>query len=317
MRKNILGVVGCLLFVGCSVNPYEKGADLASGYDACVSSYIAAAEQIGDDFAGQIPGNYQSRAKAVEDYLSLVDECYMDYLRKWQKIEAKERTVRKSLKSASELADFESGLASNRVNHSFVVEPDANNIEIPAPVIKQLRTIFPPKPGDNQIIVDLVGHSLSEGKSNGYYPQSWRWIIEENSISDFKIISTEEDSKNRYTILTTMRLCSDTRAYDTKAQISYILDDLHDWTIEFVQSKGMDIVKTHRYDDCVKCYISRGGLIGNLLAENNCEIALEVAGRELNHSGEWVTFCCIVPPHQQKVISNNDTDFRIDYIERP
>lgn len=57
--------------------------------------------------------------------------------------------------------------------------------------------------------------------------------------------------------------------------------------------------------------------MGNLVAENNCEIALEVAGRELNCSKEWVTFCCVIPPHQEKVISNNDTDFRVDYIERP
>jgi hypothetical protein len=302
--------------MGCSVSPYQRGIKLAEEYDNCIEAYFEASEKVDEDFALELPDKYTSRAAAIEEYLKLLRECYQTYSTRWCAIEEKEAQIRKKVKSTSDLKEFETGLATREM-YVFVHEPDWETVEVSPVVLQKVRMIYPPKPNEMQISKDLVGHTLSEGKSNGYYPQSWRWIIDENSISDFKIISTEEDSKNRYTILTTMRLCSDTRAYDTKAQISYILDDLHDWTIEFVQSKGMDIVKTHRYDDCVKCYISRGWLIGNLIAENNCEIALEVAGRELNHSGEWITFCCIVPPHQQKVISNNDTDFRIDYVERP
>lgn len=315
--KNVTACVLCCLFLmGCTVSPYQRGIKLAGEYNNCVEAYFDASEKVGEDFAKELPGKYTSRDAVMGEYLKLLQECHQTYQKKWNAIEEKEAQVRKKAKSTSDLREFESGLVSREVM-VFVYEPDLETVELSPAVLQKVRLIFPPKPDEVQISKDLVGHTLSEGKENGYYPQSWKWKILEDGVSELKILSIEEESSNRYVVNVSMRLSSDTRAYDTKAQISYILDDLHDWTIEFVQSKGMDIVKTHRYDDCVKCYISRGWLIGNLIAENNCEIALEVAGRELNHSGEWITFCCIVPPHQEKVISNNDTDFRVDYIERP
>lgn len=302
--------------MGCSVSPYQKGIKLSEEYDGCIDAYFKASAKVGDDFAQELPGKYTSRTAAMEEYIGLLRECHQTYLKKWNSIEAKETQIRKKAKSTSDLKEFESGLATREV-HVFVNEPDIETVEISPAVLQKVKQIFPPKPDETQISKDLVGHTLSEGKENGYYPQSWKWKILDDGVSDLKILSIEENSNNRYVVSVSMRLSSDTRAYDAKALISYILDDISDWKIEFIQSKGMDIVKTHRYDDCIKCSIKRGWLMGNLVAENNCEIALEVAGRELNYSKEWVTFCCVIPPHQEKVISNNDTDFRVDYIERP
>ena len=316
MNKLLYSIVIILLCTGCSVRPLEKGARLSQEYDACVVSYEEAVEDAGDKFADEIHGNYDSRAKAVADYMQLLDECFREYQNKWAKIEQEERKVRRGMKSAADIADFETGLTSSREHCSFAPEPKVDDILVPPVVLQQLRTIFPTKPNEQTIQSDLVGHSLSEGKQDGYYPQSWKWVIKENSISDFRIISIEEDSKTRYSIVANMRLSSDTRAFDAKVLICYVLDDIHDWQIEFIQSKGMDIVKTHRYDDCVKCYIT-GGISGGLVGENNSEIALEVAGHELTCSGKWVTFCRLIPPHKQTLISYSDYDFRVDYIERP
>lgn len=317
MNKLLFCIVICFLCAGCGISSFEKGAKLSLKYDACVASYEKAVDDAGDKFADKISGNYESRTKAIADYIQLLDECHREYQDKWTKIEQEERKARGNMKSAADIADYETGLTSSREHYSFAPEPKAEDIQIPPVVLQQLRTIFPPKPNELTIQSDLVGHSLSEGKQDGYYPQSWKWVIKENSISDFRIISIEEDSKTMYTIVATMRLSSDTRAFDAKVLICYVLDDMHDWQIEFVQSKGMNIVKTHRYDDCVKCYITKGLIGGGLDVENNCEIALEVAGRELTYSGEWITFCTLIPPHQQKRISYNYYDFRVDYIERP
>ena len=316
MKKIFVTLTLCLYFWGCSVSPYQQGIKLSEEYNGCIDAYFKASEKVGEDFAQELPGKYTSRSAAMEEYVQLLRQCHQTYLKKWSAIEAKETQFRKKAKSTSELREFESGLASREM-YVFVYEPDLETVEISPAVLQKVRMIYPPKPNEMQISRDLVGHTLSEGKEDGYYPQSWTWKIIDDGVSDLKILSVEENSNNRYVITVSMRLSSDTRAYDAKASISYILEDTSDWRIEFIQSKGMDIVKTHRYDDCVKCYINRGLIGGGLAAENNCEIALEVAGKELTYSGKWVTFCCVIPPHEQKIISYNYTDFKVDYIERP
>jgi len=316
MKRLLLYAIISFFLYGCGMNPYQQGIKLAEEYDKCLSAYYDALEQAGENFADRLPGKYDSRAKAINDYMALLCECHDEYLKQWNALENKESKVRKSVKSTADLSEFDSGL-STRDMRVFASEPCLETVEISPAVLKQVRQINPPKPDEVQMTADLVGHTLSEGKENGYYPQSWKWKILENGVSNLKITNVQESSSTRYVVTVSMRVSSDTRAYDAKALVSYVLGDISDWQIEFVQSQGLDIVKTHRYDDCVKCYITRSLIGRGLDAENNCEIALEVAGRELNCLGEWVTFCRIVPPHQSTRISYNDTDFRVDYIERP
>lgn len=314
MIKLIRYISISLLCVGCSANPYEQGAQLAAKYDECVAEYDKAFERVGEDFARQIPGNYNSRTKAMEDYIRMLSDCHKEYLCKWRDVAQEERKIRKEMKSVADLSDFETGLTSNRENDIFCNEPNLETMPISPAILKQVRAIIPPKPTEQQITKDMVGHSLSEGKRDGYYPQWWKWEIKEDGISELHILSVEENTNSRYTVIVAMYLNSDTRAFNAKAQVSYSLSDISDWQIEFVQSKGMDIVKTHRYDDCVRCYF---GLGRSVIAENNSEIALEVAGRALYYSGEWSTFCAVIPPHQYTTVSYNRADFRVDYVERP
>lgn len=316
MKKHLLFFIVMFVCVGCQVSPYERGVSLADEYNKCLSSYFNALDEVGEDFANKVPGSYVSRKAAIEDYLSLMRECHQEYLDKWEKIELEELKVRKSFKSMTDVAEFDAALSGNQEMCIFCYEPDAETADLSKSVLMNVRKIIPQKPTERQIQQDLVGHSLSEGKTDGYYQQSWKWTIAENSISDFKILSVDENSNSRYAITVSMRLSSDTRSYDAKAIVRYKLDDINDWEIEFIQSLGMDIVKTHQYDGCVRCYFG-GGIAGGLYAENNCEIALEVAGRELAYGGKWVKFCCIVPPYQSKRISYYDDDFIVDYIERP
>lgn len=315
MKKHYLFFAIIMLCTCCS-SPYEKGVTMADEYNECISSYLEALDKVGDDFAGELPGSYTSRKAAMNDYLALMRECHQKYLNTWNEIERNELETRKDFKSTAEVSEFESALYENKKNVVFCNEPSLETGDFSEEVLRNVRKINPPKPNENQIKLDLVGHSLSEGKQMGYYPQSWRWNITENGISDFQILSVEEDSKTNYVITVSMRLSSDTRAFDAKAKICYKLDDINDWQIEFVQSMGMDIVKTHRYDDCVKCSIKRGWAFGHLVAENNCEVALEVAGREIQ-GGEWVPFSRIIPPHTEIEVSIYDTDFIVDYVERP
>ena len=321
MKKTFLFMAIALLLMGCSVTPYEKGTRLAEEYNDCISDYNKELDQVGEDFAGEIQGNYDSRLKAMEDYLHLLQECHQKYLKEWEEIDAKGRAIRKKLKSSAERAEFESALENDREFYVFLSEPDLETMDISPAVIQQVKTIVPTKPNEAQIMKDLLGHTLSEGKEDGYYPRSWTWKITEGGISDLKVISTQENTNSRYTVNVSMKLNSDTRSYDTKAVVSYVLEDISDWEIEYVRSLGMDIVKTHKYDDCVKCYLELEpfAVLKSLFGENNCDIALEVAGKALSeYSDKWEKFATVVAPHEKTTISRFPAkDFKIDYIERP
>lgn len=321
MKRAILYLTVALLLVGCNEKPYQKGKKLAAKYDACMTDYYEALEQVGEDFAVKIKGNYNSREKVIEDYLDQLRDCHQEYLEKWNNIAAEEQHVCKKIKSSAERTEFENGLQNDREFYAFASVPDIETISIHPAVLQQIHTIIPPKPDETQIAHDLEGHTVSEGKENGYYPQSWTWKIMEDGVSDLKIVSIQESTSSRYSVVVSMLLSSETRAYDTKATVSYILDGINDWQIEYVRSMGMNIVKTHRYDDCLKCYLEREvwSSYKNLYAENNCDIALEVAGKVLcAYNDTWENFYYVVPPHETAQIYRYAAkDFKIDYIERP
>lgn len=316
MKRLLFCIVVAILLASCGGTPYQQGQKLAVKYNTCMSDYDEALAQVGEDFAGKIKGKYDSRTKAMDDYLQLLRECHQKYLEKWGAIYSDEQKMRKKLKTSADRAEFETGLQADRDFYTFASVPDLETIDISPAVIQQLQTIIPPKPNEAQIAKDLVGHSIAEGKEEGYYPQSWTWKILENGVSDLKIVSTLEKTDSRYTVVVSMKLSSETKAYNAKATVSYVLDDIHDWQIEYVRSMGMDIIKTHRYDDCVKCYME--GMFGkSLYGENNCDIALEVAGIAYKEYSGWEKFCCVVSPHEKICLSSYVQDFKIDHVERP
>lgn len=321
MKRAILYLAVVLLLAGCNEKPYQQGQKLAAKYDACMTDYNEALEQVGEDFAVQMKGNYDSRKKVMEDYLNQLQDCHQKYLEKWNKIDTEKQQVCKKFKSSSDRTEFENGLQNDREFYTFASVPDIETINIHPAVLQQIRTIIPPKPDETQIAHDLDGHTISEGKENGYYPQSWTWKIMEDEISDLKIVSIQENTSSRYSVIVSMRLSSETRAYDTKATINYMLDGINDWQIEYVRSMGMNIVKTHRYDDCLKCYLKKEDwtIYKKLCAENNCDIALEVAGKVLcAYNDNWENFYYVVPPHETaQIYQFAAKDFIIDYIERP
>lgn len=316
MKRIVIGTMICVCLASCTGTPYQEGQKLAAKYDACIDEYFDAFVQVGEDFANKIEGKYNSRSSAMDDYLKLLRDCHQEYLEKWRKIYDEEQKMYGKIKTSTEKSEFEDGLHSNREYFTFVSVPELETIEISPAVLKKVRTIMPSKPDERQVAIDLIGHSLSEGKEEGYYPQSWTWKITENGISDLSVVSVQENSDSRYTITVSMKLSSETRTYDTKAIVSYVLDDIRDWEIEYVRSLGMDIVKTHKYDDLVKVYLDYGC---SLKADNLSDIAIEVGGKYFQYD-KWHVFRTVISPHDSERIPGNLScvkDFIVDYRERP
>lgn len=109
------------------------------------------------------------------------------------------------------------------------------------------------KPNIEQIKHDLVGHSLSEGVNEGYYPSFWKWTIREGEISNFCIERVVEDSFAEYEFVSSMRLTSRAgKSFDAKVRLCYVFSETQGWNLQFVQSQGMHVVKTGKYNDCIK-----------------------------------------------------------------
>ena len=180
----------------------------------------------------------------------------------------------------------------------------------------------PPKPTRSQIAKDLVGHRLKEGKDDGWFPNDWSWLIEEGEIKAMKIEEVLKDTDSDYCINVVMRLESDKNAFIAKAKINYILTRDKKWRLEYVISKGMNIVKTHKYDDCLNVSIDKRWFMGvnvnnekEMTIENNCEIFLYFAGYIYMKSGEKQKLTLSIGPHNTEKIPYVEA-YEVVFIER-
>ena len=163
---------------------------------------------------------------------------------------------------------------------------------------------------------DLVGHKLSEGVKEGYYPREWYWTIESGEISNFRVLSVRENTATRYTIDAQMRLSTRTRAFLAKAIIYYVKTQ-RGWHMEMVKSRGMSIIRTHRYDDCIQPEYGDGYLNSeDLYLVNDCEVTLEVGGKKYKN-GTWHKFSTRVSPHSTILVDYYVEEYVIDFVERP
>ncbi len=180
------------------------------------------------------------------------------------------------------------------------------------------------KPTSSQIANDLVGIRLKEGKTDGWYSDDWHWDVKKGQIKALKILSTLENDKTNYCVLALIRLQSDVNAYNAKVKIRYRFNfDKNKWEMEYAFSKGMDIVKTHKYDDCLSFSIVDDGWGGvNMLQiKNNSGIELGCAGY-IKAGGEWRKFAVLIEPYQVGGVGGtfgggNVTQYKIEFIERP
>ena len=177
------------------------------------------------------------------------------------------------------------------------------------------------KPQDNpkEICMDLVGRSITEGTDDGYYHSDWKWTIKQGEIKKIKVLSVRENTTKRYTADVKIRLSRGERSHAIDATLTvYYIYSNHGWEIQFVKSRGIKIVRTHRYDDCIRASLDYGGIQGNrVYLVNDCDITLEVGGKTYHEYGGWKTFSVRVSPHSDCIYDSMIEDFTIDYIELP
>ena len=318
MKKAVLFsiIMASLCFFSCS-SPENDGKSMANKLNKCNESYLEEMQKMESNFIASFNGvGYQSRTEAKQAYLDVAEEVYSKYRDALAKVYEQEAEMSNQYASDyKKKSKYDNALSSN-IDKDVESKVDALTIatEIPESVMAVVRTIIPPKPDYFQIQEDLVGHSLSEGVDDGYYSSDWKWIIREGEISGFTIENILTDNPQEYLIIAKMRLTSEEgKAFDVKVKIRYVLPQNDDWTIDFIQSLGMYIVKTGVYETCIT---KEKGAYGYFYVVNNCDRHLEVGGKEFNVYGGWSEKrSFVVSPHDSYGMICDD--FKIDYVEVP
>lgn len=180
----------------------------------------------------------------------------------------------------------------------------------------------PPKPTKNQIAKDLIGYKLSEGFEDGWFAKDWYWQIKGGQIKAMNIKQVVRDTNKEYCVIVLMRLQGEVSSFNAKVKVSYVLNKQNRWQIEFVNSMGMSIVKTHKYDDCMQYAIVDDGWGGVdcLEIKNNCSVELGVAGW-LFANDKWRKFAIRVDGNETTSAGGtfgggSVSKYKIEFVER-
>lgn len=306
-------VVAVLLMSACS-SPKNDGKNMAEKINKCKIGYLEDVQNAESNYVSNFDrAGYKSRAEAKQAYQNLLESSKTKYQQALAEVyEQEAKTAKKYAGDYKKAAEFNAALnASFDPDLDIQIAKASRSNDIPEPVMVKVRTIVPSKPDVSQIQKDLVGRSLQEGVDQGYYSSSWKWTIRENEISDFKIETVLSDTPNEYLLEASMRLTSEMgKAFDTKVRIRYVLPQNDDWTIDFVKSLGMYIVKTNTYRGCIDVEPDNGYFTIN----NQCDKALEVGFTELYY-GEWQKSSKIINPYGS--FHEYASELKIDYVEVP
>lgn len=179
-------------------------------------------------------------------------------------------------------------------------------------------------PDETIIANDLIGRKITEGRDNGYFDSDWVWTIENGEISNLKILNrTVEIDYCTFFIEMVLKDVTRPIRYKATIQVEYSLID-NRWVISMLQSKGVDVVKTGRYDNCISTKIGDDGWGGVdcLKIKNNTDVPLLVGGIfRTSYSDSWRKFSAVVEGLQ--IIGIGGTfgggsvvDYEIHFVEQ-
>lgn len=297
-------VLFVFLCASCS-SPEDEGKKLALRMKECAESFIKEKQKAETDFVSHFnASDYHTRAEALEAYDQAMIKVLDDYNACHDDVVVERSEI------AGEYANDYKKMAAFQTAYDNNIDSELNDrlsdaiaeTDYPAAVLAKVKTIIPVKPDAAQIQKDLVGQELPEGYEGdeSWFDKDWHWLIKEGQIKNFNIEEVVKDDSKKYCVLATMRLEGDINAFDARVKISYWLPDAEDWRIEYVNSLGMDIVKTHEYDDCVSYEIKDDGWggVNALFITNKTKITLGVCGYFNNTYGDKRKFAVKVGPDE-------------------
>lgn len=215
-----------------------------------------------------------------------------------------------------------SGVYSNSSNSSFTTENNATDADPSYGYDYYGQKARQSLPTLQQLKGDLIGRKLTEPQP-GYHKQDWYWMIEAGEIQNISI-KNQYYNNNSYVYSLDLSL----HAIDgTGVTYRFMCDFVYtkqgdNWVPSVLKSKGLEIVRTYLYDDCITS--EKKGWPGEYEVEftNSCDIDLVVGGicqLEFSNKG-WQKFSCVVPANGKKSIGGlfigSINKYKIHFVER-
>ena len=213
--------------------------------------------------------------------------------------------------------------SASNIHHYTKVLLDVTKIEAvgnASPANQRIVNAVPPKPDAEKIKRDLIGYKIS-ALPDSYLGKDWYWTIEEGEIKNIQIVSEIRQSDG-YLFEVRLILQADGGIYQALVNLNYVLHK-NNWTLDFMESKGINIVKTGKYDNCITTDVRGTILGGELDFTNHCSVALIIGGKMLTEFGGWKKFYTTVSANGTQYVgswnigSGDLNDWKIDFIERP
>jgi hypothetical protein len=316
----ILAGAMALCFAACS-SPESDGKKAAKEFCDCEEESVSIRKQGYSELIRKFDSyEFQTRVAVREKIQSInenASEKHNDCLKKAQ--EYYKETNEKYATNYQKNTQFEYAFQGyRRVN--IITDEELT------PLISQMNnlivTIIPSKPDVEQIKRDLVGRKITE-QPDGYRHKDWFWEIKQGEIKEIRIIS-ETQQGDEYLFKIRLILQADGGAHEAFVNLTYVLRNYDDWTIEFLESKQVNIVKTGKYNNCITAVREQTGYSEyELKFTNHCDVALIVGGIALNAWGDqqWHKFSTVVEANGTKSIgglfSVSVLDYKIHFVERP
>jgi hypothetical protein len=318
MSKSVFFIAFVLLFVACS-SPESDGKKAAEEFCDCEKESV---ENRQKEYSALIQDfdsyHFQTRAAVRKKIQQIADEAAKNYSDCLQKAQENYHKARRKYATNYQ--------ANTQFEYAFQGYRAANAVtdETVAPLISQIDhlmlSIIPSKPDLEKIKRDLIGRKITE-QPDGYYHQDWYWKIEDGEIKDIRIIS-ENKQRDDYLFKIRLVLQADGGAHEALVNLTYVLRKNDEWTIDFIESKQVNVVKTGKYNNCIS--VQKKGWTGEYELEftNHCDVPLVVGGAVLSEfKQEWHKFSTVIKGSSTKrmggLFSISVLDYQIHFIEKP
>ncbi len=318
MKTKVFLLFTLCILISCS-SPESDGKLAARKYCDCEKNRMESINHAYQKFLRDFKSyNFKSRVEAREKIAEFEKEIEMDYLA--NKMDADD--FYKKVKNRY-LTNFEKNLQFEYAFNQYYnanIKVENSYIQLEKQVNKQIANIIPPKPDIEKVCLDLVGRKFTEKETVEFPNLSWE--ITDNLIKQCDIIS-EEQCGDEYTYNIHLILQENGGKYEVDIHLFYVLfDNESDWKIDFVESKGLKVIRTGKYNGCITANIEGINYEYSLNLVNHCDVELVIRGQVLNQStNKWQDFIKIIKPNGKETVGCwfflSVEDFRIDFIERP
>lgn len=228
--------------------------------------------------------------------------------------------------AGSSSKDKDSDNGNGRVKTNVPGYSDRSN-EYSEPNYSSNYNVAKAKPSDNQMVYDLIGHTISEGTTQGYHHEGWNYTIENGSVSDFNVTDVLAEDDSQLIVVADMNLRGTSSPhcnfyYHATVQIRYVNLPGDGWTLDYVHCLGMEVVSDGQYDDMVSARIADDGWGGvNCLQVQNLSECRLIVGGYFYADGTWQKFSLPVDAYEQGAVGGtfgggSVESYQLDFVVR-